>query len=348
MKRAGSSLLFSFVKAAITVSLIAWICSKIDFSLLARHLQGGGVVYLALGTLLLALNDTVVATRWYLILRRLNVKAVSLAYIVASTYAGVFIGQAAPGPIGADAVRGWMCHRRGVPLRTIVMSLVTDRVLALLGYLAVAMTAGYWQVEVVGASIGRHLAVLAAVAAAAAVTVLWLMPALTGALAKRWRRFHAAHDLLAMFRFTALSGAGALGMALSCVVVAITVNAVMLLSRGFGFGLAPSVAYLVVPIAILFAALPISIGGWGVREASLSYGLTLFGTPPHDAALVALALGIGFLLASLPGGIAVLALGGKVRPPLPGGSGKAAAPQKDSGPAGGLPSREQASPRQSR
>lgn len=346
MKRTGSSLLFSLVKAAITVSLIAWICLKIDFSTLVRHLEGGSAVHLVLGTLLLALNDTVVATRWWLLLRQLNVKAVSFPYVVASTYAGVFIGQAAPGPIGADAVRGWLCHRRGVPLRTIAMSLVTDRLLALLGYLAVAMTAGYWRVEAVGPHVGRQLAALGAVAAAAAVTVLWLMPALTGALARRWRRFHAVHDLLAMFRFTALSGAGALGTALSCVVVANTVNAVMLLSRGFGFGLAPSVAYLVVPIAILFAALPISIGGWGVREASLSYGLTLFGTPPQDAALVALTLGIGILLASLPGGIALLALGGKVRPALPGSGG--VPPQKDSGSSGGLLSREQASPRQSR
>jgi uncharacterized membrane protein YbhN (UPF0104 family) len=74
------------------------------------------------------------------------------------------------------------------------------------------------------------------------------------------------------------------------------------------------VAYLVVPVAILFSSLPISIGGWGVREASLSYGLTLFGMGADDAALVGLALGIGLLLASLPGGIVMLVLGGQVRP----------------------------------
>jgi len=196
------------VKAAITVSLIAWICAKIDFSVLARHLHDGGAVYLVLGTLLLALNDTVVATRWWLLLRRLNVEAVSLGYIVAGTYAGVFIGQAAPGPIGADAVRGWLCHRRGVPLRTVVMSLFTDRSLALLGYVAVALMAGYWQIEAVGLSVGRELAVLGIVAAAAAVIVLWLLPALAGAVAKRWPRFHAVQDLLAVLRVTALSAAG--------------------------------------------------------------------------------------------------------------------------------------------
>jgi len=69
-----------------------------------------------------------------------------------------------------------------------------------------------------------------------------------------------------------------------------------------------------VPIAILFSSLPISIGGWGVREASLSYGLVLFGLKADDAALLGLALGIGLLLASLPGGIVMLLLGGQARP----------------------------------
>jgi uncharacterized membrane protein YbhN (UPF0104 family) len=119
---------------------------------------------------------------------------------------------------------------------------------------------------------------------------------------------------VAIFRFTALSRAGAAGLLLSCVVVGLTVNAVVLFAHGFGVALSPSVAYLVVPIAILFSSLPISIGGWGVREASLSYGLVLFGLKADDAALLWLALGIGLLLASLPGGIVMLLLGGQARP----------------------------------
>ena len=103
---------------------------------------------------------------------------------------------------------------------------------------------------------------------------------------------------------------------LSCIVVALTVSAVVVFAGGFGIALAPSVAYLVVPIAVLFSSLPISIGGWGVREASLSYGLILFGLRPDDAALLGLALGIGLLLASLPGGIVMLLLGGQARPAL--------------------------------
>jgi glycosyltransferase 2 family protein len=164
--------------------------------------------------------------------------------------------------------------------------------------------------------VGWQIAILAAIVAAGAAFGLWLVPALTGNLAKRWPLARRLRDLVAIFRFTALSRAGAAGLLLSCVVVALTVNAVALFAHGFGVALSLSVAYLVVPIAILFSSLPISIGGWGVREASLSYGLVLFGLKADDAALLGLALGIGLLLASLPGGIVMLMLGGQARPAL--------------------------------
>ena len=316
MSKSTSALLFVLLKAAITVSLIVVIFMKIDFSALARHLDAGGAAYLFLGTLLLAINVLVVGVRWWLLLRRLGVDALSLGYASAGTYASVFVGQATPGPIGADAVRGWLCYARGVALRTIIMSLVTDRLLALVGLVGVSFVVWYWQFDAAGQSVGGQIAILAVLVAAGAAFVLWVMPAATRNLAKRWPLLRKLHELLAIFRFTALSGAGAAGLLLSCVVVALTVSAVVVFAAGFGIALAPSVAYLVVPIAVLFSSLPISIGGWGVREASLSYGLILFGLRPDDAALLGLALGIGLLLASLPGGIVMLLLGGQARPAL--------------------------------
>jgi hypothetical protein len=197
-------------------------------------------------------------------------------------------------------------------LRTIIMSLVTDRLLALVGLVGVSFVVWYWQFDAAGRSVGWQIAILAAIVAAGADFVLWLMPALTESLAKRWPLLRRLHELVAIFRFTALSRAGAAGLLLS-IVVALTVNAVVVFAHGFGVALSPSVAYLVVPIAILFSSLPISIGGWGVREASLSYGLILFGVKTDDAALLGLALGIGLLLASLPGGVVMLMLGGQAR-----------------------------------
>ena len=316
MKKTGSALILFLLKAAITVSLIAILVTKIDFSALARHLNGSGAVYLLLGTLLLAANVLIVATRWWLLLRRLDVETLSLGYAMAATYASVFVGQATPGAIGADAVRGWLCYGRGVPLRVILISLVTDRLVAVLGLAAIAGAEWCWRFGALEQRIGWQIAGFGAIPIVAVVAALWLMPALIGVVARRWKLLRVVHEMLAIFRVTALSRAGGLALALSCIVVTMTVNTVMLFACGFGVALLPSVAYLIVPIAILFSSLPISIGGWGVREASLSYGLVLFGVAPDDAALLGLALGIGLLLASLPGGLVMLAIGAQMRPAL--------------------------------
>jgi uncharacterized membrane protein YbhN (UPF0104 family) len=321
MKKAGP-VLFVLAKAAITATLIAIIVAKIDFSVLARHLAGAGTAYLVLGTLLLVANVPLVALRWWLLLRRLGVATIPLGYAFAATFASVFVSQATPGPVGADALRGWLCYRRGAPLRLTLTSLVADRLLALLALIVVAGAAWGWQSSAVDQNFGRQVAILGAIVVAGTLVALWLLPALTGLLARRWPRWRVVQELPAIFRFTALSGAGAAGLALSAIVMVLTINAVILFARGFGVTLAPLAAYLVVPAATLSSALPISIGGWGVREASLSYGLVLFGMAPEDAALVALALGVGLLVASLPGGIVMLFFGRQARAAMP----QAAAP----------------------
>jgi glycosyltransferase 2 family protein len=316
MKKTRSVLLFSVVKAAITVSLIVVICTKIDFSGLAQRLDAGGTVYFVLGTLLLALTVFFVAARWWLLLRRLDVETISPGYAVAATYISVFVGQVLPGAVGADVVRGWLCYNRGVALRPTVMSLVTDRMLAILGVAVVAGLAWLWHFETFDYRLGRQIAVLGALVVAVVAAALWLLPAMTNSLARRWGRLRPVHELVTIFRFTALSRAGIAGLALSCVTMAMTVNAAILYARGFGIVLLPVAAYVAVPVAILSSALPISIAGWGVREASLSYCLILFGMAPEDAALIGLSLGIGIVLASLPGGIVMLLFGVKVRPAL--------------------------------
>ncbi|MDE3061078.1 MAG: flippase-like domain-containing protein, partial [Pseudomonadota bacterium] len=54
---------------------------------------------------------------------------------------------------------------------------------------------------------------------------------------------------------------------------------------------------------ILAAMLPISVGGWGVREASMVAMLALAGVPHGIALIVSVQLGLLVALAASPGGL---------------------------------------------
>jgi glycosyltransferase 2 family protein len=56
------------------------------------------------------------------------------------------------------------------------------------------------------------------------------------------------------------------------------------------------------PVALL-TALPISIGGWGVREAAMIGLFALVGVPAHAALLLSVSLGLLAIVVSLPGAV---------------------------------------------
>ena len=58
---------------------------------------------------------------------------------------------------------------------------------------------------------------------------------------------------------------------------------------------------IVVPPAIFITLLPISIGGWGVREGTLVYGLGLLGIAFEDAFLASLLFGFGTAILGMGG-----------------------------------------------
>jgi hypothetical protein len=70
------------------------------------------------------------------------------------------------------------------------------------------------------------------------------------------------------------------------------------------------------PVALL-ANLPISVGGWGVRETAVVLLFGLIGVPSSAALVLSLQLGLLALLVVLPGGILWLLLQIKERAPSP-------------------------------
>jgi len=57
------------------------------------------------------------------------------------------------------------------------------------------------------------------------------------------------------------------------------------------------------PPVILATVLPISIGGWGMRETAMVFMLSLVGVAPERAFLLSVLMGVVTVVMSLPGGV---------------------------------------------
>ncbi len=80
-----------------------------------------------------------------------------------------------------------------------------------------------------------------------------------------------------------------------------------LIGRDLAMGLSIGHWFLIVPPALLISMLPISAGGWGIREASFVIGLASFGIRPEEAIIPPIIFGLGVLAVTLPGGVIWLA-----------------------------------------
>ena len=82
--------------------------------------------------------------------------------------------------------------------------------------------------------------------------------------------------------------------------------AVALVARAVGVSLPLTAWFSVVPLVALAMVLPISVGGFGVRENALEYLLRGYDVPSETGVAVALLWGLCTVFAGLVGGILFL------------------------------------------
>ena len=119
------------LKLAITLGLLAWLFSRLDWPRLADHLADSDLLTLAAGTLCIGLQPLIGAARWQLILRSLG-QRLPLGAVTRWTYVGVFSNQVLPATVGGDGLRVWLACRAGADVKRALNSVVLDRVAMLL------------------------------------------------------------------------------------------------------------------------------------------------------------------------------------------------------------------------
>jgi uncharacterized membrane protein YbhN (UPF0104 family) len=287
------------LKVALSALLLGFLIHSVDFARLAAILKAADPWLAGLAVVVLLAVPAVSIPRWRAILACLG-HVLPTSVVARALYIGAFFNQVLPSSIGGDAWRIWFCIRAGVPVGAATNSVLIER---LVGLLAVLLCFGVTFPLLMG-RVGDH----------PVRWLLWLM--LAGCLAGVLGLAFLALAARSLDRFRLLQPLASLGLALSTVARSsqvplllwtgvlgqlVAIVAFFAASRSVGAPLSFVDCAVTLAPGLLVALVPVSLGGWGVREGAFVVLLGFYGVAPEQSLIVSVLFGIALFLASLPG-----------------------------------------------
>ena len=292
----------SFVlKFGLSSALVALVCRDIDVHALTGALDNQSVVWLVATVLLGLFQIALLSLRWQQILRALGARS-GMVSALAVTFMGCFFGAFLFGPTGGDVARAMLAPARSLGRRGIVHSVLFERLASMIGLglaavpvvaFSAAMVAHGLPVLVALAMVPLSVAAVAAVAGLASV-----FRHRTGVLFDALRELDAARG-----RLMAVWPRFALAVAIATIGQLLVAVEAWCLAQSQHLGVSLVDFAILMPAVMLLVALPISAGGWGVREGAIVAALALVGVGAAPALLLSVELGLIGTLVSLPGGV---------------------------------------------
>jgi uncharacterized membrane protein YbhN (UPF0104 family) len=296
------------LRAAVTLLLLGIVASRLDWSHIAERLREGRPLDFLAAVAIVLLALVMGAWRWKTLLHRAGVPlgTARLARIYAvSTFSNTFL----PTSAGGDFTRALLVTRRGSELRRVIVSVLVDRAGGLVGLLSIA-----WLALAIEPSRVPHgaRAVLAWTTLALAVGALAMAVATLrgGRLGRRIvpeRALSMGRDardvLFAYARDPRLLTAWLL---LSVAYQALIALQLVVLGDAIGVELPLATAAVVLALVQIVTLIPISIGGFGLREGSYVVLLGGVSIAASDAALISVLSVATLVVASLPGAYLIM------------------------------------------
>jgi glycosyltransferase 2 family protein len=217
---------------------------------------------------------------------------------------GAFFNQTLPSSIGGDAVRLWLLNRTGAGWRAATYSILTDRAVGFIALALIIVASLPWSYEMIGDNHGRTALVLVDIAALVAGGGFLIFGRLNWAWLKRWwptRHVHACAVIANQVIFSRKSGAKIALLSLTIHVLAVVIawSAVRSIAATGSF----EQLFMLTPPIMLITMMPISIAGWGVREATMMVAFGYAGLAQADGTVVSILFGATYFIVGAIGGL---------------------------------------------
>ena len=288
-----------WLRGLVSIGLVALTAVFIDLQGLGRQLAGLRLVPAIWAAFLSAPQLAITAWRWHFTAGRMGLE---LPFVRAwrEYYASTLLNLVLPGGVLGDVSRV-VRVAEGSNAAKVARCVVLERAsgqLALWLTIAIGAVALGW--PTMPAALGW---VAAGLVLAASVIAL----AMRSEAVARSRIGAGIRLVVSEVRSSMLSsGAWAVQLAASLVAVALLGGMFYLCTIAVGATVDGRQALLIAPLVLAAGALPISVGGWGVREATSAGLFGLMGLDATEGAAASAAFGAVSLVAALPGALVLL------------------------------------------
>jgi glycosyltransferase 2 family protein len=316
------AILVPTLKAAFSIALLAVLFSRVDGARLLAAARHASAPWLAGALLLYTLMVLASAWRWGVLLTAQNIR-LPFRTLTSSFLVATFFNNFLPSNIGGDVVRVTDTAPAAGSKTLATTVVLLDRGLGLLGLVLIAA---------IGATIGSRLATGGPVAplalwagfcgaatfcgAAIVAAPALLRPHAFARLLQPLRTFHPTWVDERLIRLTSALGrfGKAPGALAACFAGAVVVQAVLV---GFYLAIAQSMQIpigfaelaVIVPVSFIVQMVPLSMNGFGIREATFGFYFNRLGLPLESALLMSFMGAALIMLFSLSGAIAYLGRG---------------------------------------
>jgi len=291
------------IRIVVSLALFYLALRGINFAALQSRLSQINLIWIAVAVLVTILQIFLGALRW----REISLLCEApLTDLQAFRYnmIGAFFNQTLPSSIGGDAVRLWLIKRTGAGWRAATYSILTDRAVGLIALALIIVASLPWSYDTIGDSHGRIALVFVDFAALAGGLGFLLIGHLHWSWLKHWwptRHVRACSVVANQVIFSWRSGPKIAVLSLSIHVLAVVIAwcAVRSIAAAGSF----EQIFLLTPPIMLITMVPISIAGWGLREATMMVAFGYAGLVRADGTVVSILFGAVYFIVGALGGL---------------------------------------------
>lgn len=293
------------LRAVVTVALLGLAATFVDLNAISDIVADVAWPWLAVGLSLIGVIIVFESIQFAAVTRAFGYDLRTLNSL-RMTLVGRFFALVTPAMLGSDVYRAVAMQRLGRGVRTSVSLAAISRIMSLLALVPVLVAGlpfvAYYSWPTMRFWVFAAIVVLTVVVCLLLLLVRWETH--SGARLSRLRFLQELSLEASKLRFVALQSPNKTTLWIAAVLQhVIRVGAIMAVARAFGIEAGWTVFFAFVPVSLLIAMIPVSVGSWGLRELALVFSLGAAGVPAGSALLTSITFGLLGMSFALLGGL---------------------------------------------